>query len=170
MNVEFALKLRIYRSLKSLICLKWIRKKLSTTLHTQFNLTLHSRSLPLNLWEMRMHMHVHVFRTKNRHRSTVKAQEWLKKQTHMGLLASLTKTLMKLWKKSFDKNPKNLDSVSTEHLKGEQSLSSFFCKYFAFQKNIWTVVKIWKISVKLYTRIYCLLHNIKGVFCIHHRG
>ena len=82
MNVEFALKLRIYRSLKSLICLKWIRKKLSTTLHTQFNLTLHSRSLPLNLWEMRMHMHVHVFRTKNRHRSTVKAQEWLKKQTH----------------------------------------------------------------------------------------
>ena len=36
-NVEFALKLRIYRSLKSLICLKCIRKKFSTTLHTQFN-------------------------------------------------------------------------------------------------------------------------------------
>ena len=37
LNVEFALKLRIYRSLKSLIWLKWIRKKFSTTLHTQFN-------------------------------------------------------------------------------------------------------------------------------------
>jgi len=37
MNVEFALKLRIYRSLKSLLCLKWIRKKFFTTLHTQFN-------------------------------------------------------------------------------------------------------------------------------------
>ena len=37
LNVEFALKLRIYRSLKSLICLKGIRKKFSTTLHTQFN-------------------------------------------------------------------------------------------------------------------------------------
>ena len=48
LNVEFTLKLRIYRSLKSLICLKWIRKsfpqhcKLSST-------TLHSRSLPLSL-------------------------------------------------------------------------------------------------------------------------
>ena len=29
--------LRIYRSSKSLIGLKWIRKKFSTTLHTQFN-------------------------------------------------------------------------------------------------------------------------------------
>ena len=37
MNIEFALKLRFYRSLKSLICLKWIRKKFSTTLQTQFN-------------------------------------------------------------------------------------------------------------------------------------
>ena len=36
-SIEFALKLRIYRSLKSLIWLKWIRKKLFTTLHTQFN-------------------------------------------------------------------------------------------------------------------------------------
>ena len=47
LNVEFAFKLRIYRSLNSLICLKWIRKNLSTTLHTQFNY-LHSRSLPLS--------------------------------------------------------------------------------------------------------------------------
>jgi len=37
LNVEFVLKLRIYRSLKSLICLKLIQKKFSTTLHTQFN-------------------------------------------------------------------------------------------------------------------------------------
>ena len=37
LNVEFALKLRIYRSSKSLICLKWIRKNFSTTLNTQFN-------------------------------------------------------------------------------------------------------------------------------------
>jgi len=37
LNVKFALKHRICRSLKSLICLKWIRKKFSTTLHTQFN-------------------------------------------------------------------------------------------------------------------------------------
>ena len=37
LNVIFELKFRIYRSLKSLICLKWIRKKFSTTLHTQFN-------------------------------------------------------------------------------------------------------------------------------------
>ena len=37
LNIEFALKLRIYRSLKRFICLKRIRKKLSTTLHTQFN-------------------------------------------------------------------------------------------------------------------------------------
>ena len=37
LNVEFVLKLRIYRSLKSLIFLKWILKKFSTTLHTQFN-------------------------------------------------------------------------------------------------------------------------------------
>ena len=35
LNVEFALQLRIYKSLKSLICIKWIRKKLSTTLYTQ---------------------------------------------------------------------------------------------------------------------------------------
>ena len=34
LNVDFALKLRIYRSLKSVICLKWILKNLSTTLHT----------------------------------------------------------------------------------------------------------------------------------------
>ena len=37
LNVDFALKLRIYRSLKSFIGLKWILKNLSTTLHTQFN-------------------------------------------------------------------------------------------------------------------------------------
>ena len=37
LNVEFALKLRIYKSYKSLICLKSIRKKYSTPLHTQFN-------------------------------------------------------------------------------------------------------------------------------------
>ena len=37
LNVEFALELRIYRPLKSFICLKWILKKLSTTLHIQFN-------------------------------------------------------------------------------------------------------------------------------------
>ena len=37
LNIEFALKLRIYRFLKSLICLKLIRKKFSTTLYTQFN-------------------------------------------------------------------------------------------------------------------------------------
>ena len=36
-KTENALKLRIYRSLKSFICLKWILKNLSTTLHTQFN-------------------------------------------------------------------------------------------------------------------------------------
>ena len=37
LNVEFALKLRIYWSLKSVICIKWIRKKFSTKLYTQFN-------------------------------------------------------------------------------------------------------------------------------------
>ena len=37
LNVDLALKLRIYRSLKSFTCLKWILKNLSTTLHTQFN-------------------------------------------------------------------------------------------------------------------------------------
>jgi len=37
LNVEFALILRIYRLLKSEICLKWILKKFSTTLHTQLN-------------------------------------------------------------------------------------------------------------------------------------
>ena len=37
LSIEFTCKLRIYRSLKSLTCLKWIRKKFSTTLHTQFN-------------------------------------------------------------------------------------------------------------------------------------
>jgi len=37
LNVEFVLELRINRSLKSVICLKWFRKKFSTTLHTQFN-------------------------------------------------------------------------------------------------------------------------------------
>ena len=36
LNVEFALKLSIYRSLRRFICLKWILKNLST-LHTQFN-------------------------------------------------------------------------------------------------------------------------------------
>ena len=35
LNVDFALKLRIYSSLKSFICLKWILKNLSTTLHTK---------------------------------------------------------------------------------------------------------------------------------------
>jgi len=45
LNIEFVLKLRIYRSLKRLICLKWIRKKFSTTLH--YSTTLHSLSLPL---------------------------------------------------------------------------------------------------------------------------
>ena len=34
LNIELALKLRIYRSLKCLIYLKWIRKKLSITMHT----------------------------------------------------------------------------------------------------------------------------------------
>ena len=37
LNVEFALNLRIYRFLKSFKCLKWIRKKFSTTLQTQIN-------------------------------------------------------------------------------------------------------------------------------------
>ena len=37
LNVEFALKLRIYRSLEILLCLKWIGKKFSTTLYTKFN-------------------------------------------------------------------------------------------------------------------------------------
>ena len=37
LNVEFALNFRIYRSLKSFTCLKWIRKKFSTILHTQFS-------------------------------------------------------------------------------------------------------------------------------------
>ena len=36
LNIEFALKLRIYRSLKCFICLKWIRKKFSATMCTQF--------------------------------------------------------------------------------------------------------------------------------------
>ena len=49
LNVDFGLKLRIYRSLKSLICLKWILKNLSTTLHTHGLTALHSRSVPLNL-------------------------------------------------------------------------------------------------------------------------
>ena len=43
-----ALKLRIYRLLKSAICLKWILKKFSTTLRPRSN-TLHIRSLPLIL-------------------------------------------------------------------------------------------------------------------------
>ena len=50
LKVEFALKLRIYRSLKSCICLKWIRKKFSTTLHTQFNY-LTKRSLLLKSFQ-----------------------------------------------------------------------------------------------------------------------
>ena len=37
LNVEFALDFRIYRSFKSVLCLKWIRNRFSTTLHTQFN-------------------------------------------------------------------------------------------------------------------------------------
>jgi len=37
LNVEFGIKLRIYRSLRSSVCLKWILKKLSTILFTQFN-------------------------------------------------------------------------------------------------------------------------------------
>jgi len=40
LNVEFALKLRIYRSLKSLICLKWIRKKFTPTLHVIYSLSM----------------------------------------------------------------------------------------------------------------------------------
>ena len=36
-NVEFTLKLKIYRLLKSEICLKWILKKFSTALRPQFN-------------------------------------------------------------------------------------------------------------------------------------
>ena len=36
-NVDFLLKLRIYRFLKSFIFLKWILKNLFTTLHSQFN-------------------------------------------------------------------------------------------------------------------------------------
>jgi len=35
-NIEFTLKIRIHRSLKSFICLKWIRKKFSTTLSVPF--------------------------------------------------------------------------------------------------------------------------------------
>ena len=50
LNIEFALKLRIYRSLESFIRLKWIRKKLSPTLYTQF--TSRSRSLPLRDWQL----------------------------------------------------------------------------------------------------------------------
>ena len=34
---DFALKLSNYRSLKHFICLKWILKKFSTTLHSQFD-------------------------------------------------------------------------------------------------------------------------------------
>jgi len=37
LNVEFALKLMIYRSLKNFICLNLIRKMSSRTLHTQIN-------------------------------------------------------------------------------------------------------------------------------------
>ena len=37
LNVDFALKLRIYSSSKSFICLKWTLQNLSLTLHTQFN-------------------------------------------------------------------------------------------------------------------------------------
>ena len=37
LNVDFALKFRIYRLLKSGICLKWILKKFSTTLRPQLN-------------------------------------------------------------------------------------------------------------------------------------
>ena len=37
MNVDFALKLRIYRSYKRFICLERILKNLCTRLHTQFN-------------------------------------------------------------------------------------------------------------------------------------
>ena len=56
LNIEFALKLRIYRSLKRLICLKWIRKKLSTTLYTQFNYLTYSLSLPLKSVKHRIFM------------------------------------------------------------------------------------------------------------------
>ena len=42
-----ALKLSNYASWKSFICLKWILKNVSITLHTQFNYrTLNSRSVP----------------------------------------------------------------------------------------------------------------------------
>ena len=47
LNVDFALKLRIYRSLKSVICLKRILKNMST--HCILSLTtLHCRSVPLS--------------------------------------------------------------------------------------------------------------------------
>ena len=46
LNVEFVLKLRIYRSLKSLICLKWIRRSFPQHCIPS-STTLHSRSLPL---------------------------------------------------------------------------------------------------------------------------
>jgi len=52
LNVEITLKLRIYRSLKSLICLKWIRKKFSTTHCILSSTTLYSRSLPLRKMEL----------------------------------------------------------------------------------------------------------------------
>ena len=37
LNVDFALKLSNYTSWKRFICLKWILKRFSTILHTQFN-------------------------------------------------------------------------------------------------------------------------------------
>ena len=51
LNVDFALKLRIYRSLKSLICLKYKSKRRFPQYCILSSSTLHSRSLPLKVME-----------------------------------------------------------------------------------------------------------------------
>ena len=51
LNVDFALKLRIYRSLKSLICLKYKSKRKFPQYCILSSSTLHSRSLPLKVME-----------------------------------------------------------------------------------------------------------------------
>ena len=60
LNVDFAPKLGNYTTLKFFICLKWIIKNFSTTLHYQFNYIL-CRSLPLKdldfLWQYFVSFH-----------------------------------------------------------------------------------------------------------------
>ena len=51
MNVNFALKLSNYTSLKRFICLKYILKNFSTILHSQLK---HCRSLPMIKFKVKL--------------------------------------------------------------------------------------------------------------------